>query len=146
MSPKLRSYKEATSGFALIAVLAGAVILIIAFVAFQNTVSQALKTLKLVEGSGKVEDVRQLLRIRVDCDRTFADGPATCTTGTAIALKANSGAVVVTAATASPYTSINDIELRATCTSVPKVYFVEKLMAPAPGWNPLFTVPFSCVK
>ena len=102
------------------------------------------------------EELRQYIRIQIDCAQTIASAPANCNSQTPIALKRwGAGAkdlvqkTNLNTKTSNSYTEVGYFSLRAYCVGNPKTYNVDYGRTPKnsnnqPDWKPLFKIPVVC--
>jgi type II secretory pathway pseudopilin PulG len=130
------------SGFSLLGAMVALVILGILGWIFSNFAGQSLTIIKRIQDKSQLEDLRQNIRISIDCKRTKLDAPATCPVNTLTVLKRPTGIIYINN-TPSNFTKIGKYKVKASCTSIKYQYRVEFQISSGP-WNDLFTIPITC--
>lgn len=152
--PMARFFRSGSQqGGSLISMLVAVGIMGILALAFANTFTNNMKTLKDIQKSGDVEDIKRLVRLTMDCTRTVAAKPASCPLNTYVNMKriATSDINLIQLYTANPPpTVIANYGLRAKCGSSANSFLVDYCEMSVPGgsscatWKPLFSVPIAC--
>lgn len=111
---------------------------------FKNNLNVSQK----IENRAIIEELRQYIRLSMDCSETRIASLKTCTATTSVALKRpNPGAPdVVQIPVGKTYTKIGKFNLKAECLNNPFTYNVSYSTTPevATSWNELFKIPIVC--
>jgi Tfp pilus assembly protein PilE len=122
---------------------------------FAGIVTQAFRN--NLDATGRVadrasaEELRQYIRMGLDCDATKAATPASCAASRLIALKRTGTSTIdlVQIPTGNKYTAIGNYSLKAYCTGAALTYNVDFASTPknpraAIKWETLFKIPIVC--
>lgn len=142
---KFRSHED-QAGLSLIGLMVSLAIFGLLAVIFSNMFKNQLTVSNKIEDRGEVEDLRNFIRLGVDCAETKTSWPASCPNGTVIALKRSSTATtpLVSTNTGSTRTKIGPYYLQAKCNGVAKQYMVFYSKVFSTAGAPLFSTPKTC--
>jgi type II secretory pathway pseudopilin PulG len=147
------------SGMSLVALLVAIGILGVLSVVISQSFKFNLDASQKINDSAAAEDLRQHIRIQIDCAQTTASAPTPCSSKEEVALKRwGVGAKDLVQKTnlnkntktkSNSYTEVGDFSLRAYCVGNPKTYNVDYGRTPKnsnnqPDWKPLFKIPVVC--
>ncbi len=144
-------HPEGLAGLSLIGLMVSLAIFGLLAVIFSNMFRNQMIVSKKIENRGEVEDLRNYIRLGVDCTETTISWPTSCPNGKVIALKRGYTATypLVSTNTGSMQTKIGPYYLQAQCSGVAHQYmvFYSKVnsIAGAPfDGAPLFATPRIC--
>jgi hypothetical protein len=134
------------AGLSLIGLIVSLAIFGLLAVIFSNMFKNQMTISNKIEDRGEVEDLRNFIRLGVDCTETKATWPASCPNGTVIALKRSSTATtpLVSTNTGSTRTKIGPYYLQAKCNGVAKQYMVFYSKVYSVAGAALFSTPRIC--
>ena len=152
MAANFKSYGP-QSGMSLVALLVAIGVLGVLSVVVSQAFKFNLDANQQINASAAAEELRQYIRIQIDCSQTNASAPAKCNSKEEVALKrAGAGAKdLVQKPQGKSYTEVGDFSLRAYCIGNPKTYNVDYGRTPKnpnsePNWGAksLFKIPGVC--
>ena len=139
------------SGMSLVALVVAIGILGVLSVVISQSFKFNLKASQKINDLAAAEDLRQYIRIQIDCAQTTASAPTPCSSKESVALKRwGAGAKdLVQNPQGKSYTEVGDFSLRAYCVGNPKTYNVDYGRTPKNpnaqlDWKPLFKNPGVC--
>lgn len=106
----------------------------------QQFMSSQMKGRKKIDFATRVEEVRQFIRLSIDCAETYFQIPAVCPNLTPVRLMSFSGVLVDNATTP---TKVLDTNVKAFCTGIDRDFRLD-VQNEDGTWVALFDIPYSC--
>ena len=135
-------------GFSIVSILAALAILGILAAMFSGMFSNQITMRKKIQTLDDLENLRNMIRIGIDCPNTTSSLPATCVANTLLAIKRSGTApgadLIAKKVSGNAITKIGDFYVAATCTGTLRNYIVKYGTTAAAVTTNLFAVTTTC--